>query len=207
MKPINMLLVLLVLICAGGWLFSARSASAAERALEKLGDEKAQTELELRGYQTAYARTVDGFLAADSASKALQIALEDAQSRRVARTEVRTVSTIDTVFVADTTASDSSISATVAADPIYGTVSYQPPARTFGLNLRCEVRLEQYLVQSAGDSLLIGVQALSPRTVAYVDAFDVTPYLRKEPGTSLWSKVKYVLGGAALGATIWEFAR
>ena len=202
--PVILLLILCVIFGAG-WFFSARAHSATQAALEALGDEKAQVELQLEGFETAYAQVTKGFLAKDSAQQQLQQELEDAQSRRIGRVEIVTETRVDTVQTAVANADGTFFYADIDHDPMSGRISFDLPAVEFRYSLLFEPRLEQYIVQSASDRLLIGVRPLSPGTIVRVEAFDVTPYLREEGGWKLpwWTApVAFVTG-----ALTWEFAR
>lgn len=206
-NPLATLLLILCVIFGAGWFFSARQASARQAALEALGDSTARLELEKAGYVSAFAAVRDGLLAQADSAKALENALRRSESRRYARTEIVTEVHVDTVVAATADSSATFFSAEIDRDPVYGRLTFDLPKREFGYDLRVAPRVEQYIVQSASDQLLIGVRALSPATTVRVEAFDATPYLRRTSQISFWDKVKYIAIGAVSGAAAWEFAR
>lgn len=207
-SPLSVLATILILVLAFGWISAEVSATKAENRMEELADSVALSKLREAGYVSEVARLREGLLAADSTSAALEEALRRSESRRYARAEVVVESRVDTVLVADTvydTPAGPNWTARVAIEPFFGDISFSLADEHFGLTLTCAPRLEQYVVQSASDALLIGVRALSPQTDVRVAAFDVTPYLR-QPATE-GVRWYHLLLAAGAGAAAWEVAR
>lgn len=201
---LEILLVAIVLLLLLRIAVLKAGESHQQSKLEALGDSAAALALRAQGYEAAYAAVSKGFLAYDSTTRVLEERLKKAEARRYARAEIKIESKVDTVLVAEQT-SEGIFIATVLTDPLSGKVGFNLPKQEFGIDLLCSPRIEQYIVQSASDELLIGVRALSPNTSVTVAAFNATPYLRKSKARGVrWFHVPLA---ALAGAVAWEIAR
>lgn len=180
------------------------NASRANDRAARAQTEYQEAAMTALGYETAFAAVKKGLLAKDSIAKELEQSLRASEARRVARTEIRVVSRVDTLLVAAPSddPDDTTVTWDVDSDPFYGRLTYIPP-RSMDMSLMCMPSLEQYIVDTPDGRLLIGVRPLSPNTQVSVEAFDATPLVQPKRGLGF----KHLIGAILAGAVGWELIR
>ena len=193
----TLLLIVILLLGVSNVLQRAKAAKS-EAALLALASEKAAADLRLAGYATTFAHVSNTLVRTDSVMKAMAAAASLRAAKVVTLIETR----VDTL-IASQQSDSGHYEAQIEIEPLSGSVAFFPLTADFGLNLVCSPRIEQYIVQTADDQLLIGVRPLSPRTVVRTEAFDATPYLRRpSPQGVRWYHLPIVGGLGLLGGML-----